>query len=294
MSQFQKDFGRVDPLTNSYSIPAVWQSVGSGTPTAGIAVGTLIASFLGNRFGRIKALWFAAGLAIVGILIQATAGLGLTASGGEKAYWQLVGGRIVNALSMGVICKWVRHPKEKRIRLTLFDNSIVPIYQSEVAPAKLRGSFVNSYQFMLLFGGLVAVIVNWAMSERSDQWAYRVILLVQFVIPTLMIIGGFILPESPRWLISQGRDGDASAVLKFLRRGVPDVVIEKEVQLIARSVEEQRAALGRLGWGECFRYVLPSHIIYTANCLRIEAVIYAAPSSPSASNACNPPKETPT
>ena len=105
MSQFQKDFGRIDPLTNSYSIPAVWQSVGSGTPTAGIAVGTLIASFLGNRFGRIKALWFAAGLAIVGILIQSTAGVGLTASGGEKAYWQLVGGRIVNALSMGVICK---------------------------------------------------------------------------------------------------------------------------------------------------------------------------------------------
>lgn len=137
--------------------------------------------------------------------------------------------------------------------LTLFDDSIVPIYQSEVAPAKLRGSFVNSYQFMLLFGGLVAVIVNWSMSERQDQWAYRVILLVQFVIPTLMIIGGFVLPESPRWLISQGRDGDASAVLKFLRQGVPDVVIEKEVQLIARSVEEQRAALGRLGWGECFR-----------------------------------------
>lgn len=132
-------------------------------------------------------------------------------------------------------------------------HSIIPIYQGEVAPASLRGSFVNTYQFMLLFGGLIAVIVNWAMNERSDQWAYRLVIIMQFVIPTIMVIGGFILPESPRWLISQGRDQEAIEVLKYLRRGTPDAVIEKEVVLIGQSVELQRTLHKETGYIDCLR-----------------------------------------
>ncbi|KAF7185541.1 Major facilitator-type transporter ecdD [Pseudocercospora fuligena] len=226
MKQFQKDFGVFDTETQAWEIPATWQSIGSGTPTAGIAIGTLIAGYVGNKFGRIKAFWFAAAIALVGILIQATS---------MSNYWQLVVGRIVNALSMGIIC------------------NIIPIYQGEVAPASLRGSFVNTYQFMLLFGGLVAVIVNWAMNERNDQWAYRLVIIMQFVIPTIMVVGGFILPESPRWLISQGRDREAIEVLKYLRRGTPDAVIEKEVVLIGQSVELQRTLHKETGYIDCLR-----------------------------------------
>lgn len=131
--------------------------------------------------------------------------------------------------------------------------SIVPIYLGEIAPAKWRGSFVNSYQFVLLFGGLIAVTVNYAMNERTDQWAYRVVLILQFVIPVLMIIGGFILPESPRWLITQGKEQQAIRVLQFLRKGTADAVIEKEVQLIGASVEEQRFLHNATGYLDCFR-----------------------------------------
>lgn len=106
---------------------------------------------------------------------------------------------------------------------------------------------------MLLFGGLIAVIVNWAMNERTDQWAYRLILIIQFIIPAIMVVGGFILPESPRWLISQGRDQEAVKVLKLLRRGTADAVVEKEVQLIAASVEQQRALHNDTGYIDCFR-----------------------------------------
>lgn len=96
MAQFQKDFGVFDADTQAWTIPATWQSVGSGTPTAGIACGTLIAGYIGNKWGRIKAFWVAAGIGLVGILIQATS---------MHSFWQLVVGRIVNALSMGIICK---------------------------------------------------------------------------------------------------------------------------------------------------------------------------------------------
>lgn len=132
-------------------------------------------------------------------------------------------------------------------------SSIIPIYQGEVAPASLRGSFVNTYQFMLLFGGLIAVIVNWAMNERTDQWAYRLIILLQFIIPLIMTIGGFILPESPRWLISQNRNQEALAVLQYLRRGHSPQLIEKEVSLISQSVSLQKSLHQTSSYTECFR-----------------------------------------
>lgn len=97
MSQFHTDFGVFNEATGAWEIPATWQSVGSGTPTAGIAIGALLAGHIGNRWGRIKALWVAAGIGIVGILIQATS---------THSYWQLIVGRVVNALSMGIICKY--------------------------------------------------------------------------------------------------------------------------------------------------------------------------------------------
>lgn len=131
--------------------------------------------------------------------------------------------------------------------------SIVPIYLGEISPAKWRGSFVNTYQFVLLFGGLIAVSVNYAMNQRTDQWAYRLILILQFVIPVIMIVGGFILPESPRWLISQGREQQAVRVLKYLRKGTPDAVIEKEAQLIGASVEEQKLLHNDTSYLDCFR-----------------------------------------
>lgn len=97
MAQFQKDFGRFDEATKTYIIPTTWQSVASGTPTAAIACGTLLAGYMGNRLGRIKSFWIAASIGIVGILIQASA---------ISSFWQVLMGRIVNGISMGIICKY--------------------------------------------------------------------------------------------------------------------------------------------------------------------------------------------
>jgi MFS transporter, SP family, sugar:H+ symporter len=96
MSQFAKDFGVYDAATGTYSIPASWQSAGSGAPTAGVALGCLFSGFVGQRLGRIKTFYLAAAIAIVGILIQ-------VCSFGH--FWQLMAGRIINSISMGLVCK---------------------------------------------------------------------------------------------------------------------------------------------------------------------------------------------
>lgn len=227
MTQFCKDFGVFNQAADAWEIPSSWQSAGSGAPQAAIACGCLVAGLIGDKFGRIKTFMIASIIAIIGIIIQASA----------FSYWQILVGRMVNGVSMGIIC------------------NAVPIYQAECAPAKIRGSLVNAYQFWLLVGGTMAVTVNYCLYTRVDQWAYRVVIILQFLIPIVMLIGVFVLPESPRWLIKKGRRDDAAKVLQLLRRGTPAAVIEEEVNLLAAAEDEQERNFHASTWLDCFRYV---------------------------------------
>jgi SP family sugar:H+ symporter-like MFS transporter len=96
MSKFAEDFGVLDATTGTYSIPASWQSAGSGAPLAGVALGCLFSGLIGHKYGRIKTFYLAAAIAIVGIMIQ-------VCSFGK--FWQLMAGRIINSVSMGLVCK---------------------------------------------------------------------------------------------------------------------------------------------------------------------------------------------
>jgi len=96
MTQFKKDFGVWDDASSEWIIPSTWQSIATGTPTAGLAVGTLISGLIGHRLGRIRSFFIAGAIGIIGILIQATS---------FHTFWQLMVGRIINSLSMGIICK---------------------------------------------------------------------------------------------------------------------------------------------------------------------------------------------
>lgn len=95
MKKFAEDFGYYDPSTSSWAIPTTWQSVGSGTPAAGVAIGCLVSQPLSQSFGRKRCFLILSALALVGILVQVTA----------FNYWQILVGRIVNSISMGIICK---------------------------------------------------------------------------------------------------------------------------------------------------------------------------------------------
>ncbi|KAI9375892.1 general substrate transporter [Aspergillus egyptiacus] len=226
MAQFQKVFGSYDPASGEWYIPSTWQSIATGTPTAGLAVGALVSGSIGNRLGRVKTFFISAVIAIVGVLIQAC-------SFGN--YWQLMAGRIVNAISLGIVC------------------NAVPAYLSECAPVKIRGSLINIYQFSLLVGGMLIQTANWGLNHRQDQWAYRVVLILQFIVPTLLLIGCAILPESPRWLIGKGRRDDAVQVLCLLRRGTPPELIETEADLLMLSEKDQQSFHRSNTWLDCFR-----------------------------------------
>jgi MFS transporter, SP family, sugar:H+ symporter len=122
MDQFKKDFGVWSDADAAYILPSSWQSAGSGAPIAGLAFGALIAGLIGARLGRVRTFQFSGVLSVIGIIIQATA---------MKNYWQLVAGRVINSVALGVLA------------------NAVPTYQAECAPSAIRGTLVNCYVSVL-------------------------------------------------------------------------------------------------------------------------------------------------
>ena len=87
-----------------------------------------------------------------------------------------------------------------------------PAYISEIAPAKDRGRLVGFYQFMLVFGILMAFVSNAALSGIGDNdWRWMVgVEAFPAIIYTLFVVT---VPKSPRWLLTKNRTQEAEKVL---------------------------------------------------------------------------------
>jgi len=97
-----------------------------------------------------------------------------------------------------------------------------PAYISEVAPAKDRGRLVGFYQFMLVFGILIAFLSNYLLSGVGENdWRWMVgVEAIPALLYTLFV---FSVPKSPRWLLTKNRIEEAGVVLKSIN---PSLSIE--------------------------------------------------------------------
>ncbi|MCA0151979.1 sugar porter family MFS transporter [Winogradskyella vincentii] len=90
-----------------------------------------------------------------------------------------------------------------------------PAYVSEISPAKNRGKLVALYQFNIVLGILIAFLSNYLLrnvGENAWRWMIGVEAFPAFIY-TLLI---FVVPKSPRWLISKQRENEAKKVLELI------------------------------------------------------------------------------
>ncbi|WCK56427.1 sugar porter family MFS transporter [Aneurinibacillus sp. Ricciae_BoGa-3] len=108
----------------------------------------------------------------------------------------------------------------------------VPTYLAEMSPAESRGRMVTQNELMIVTGQLLAFILNAVMGntmgDSSHVWRY---MLVIAALPAVFLFFGMIkVPESPRWLVSKGKNGDALNVLRQIRE-------EKRAKSELRDIE---------------------------------------------------------
>lgn len=117
-----KQFGEYDPVKKTYFLPTVWLSLFNALPFVGFAVGIVVGSMVSKRFGRRICMISMSAWAIMCAIIIIT----------SKNKDQIIVGRCLNFVYVG-----------KEI-------SVIPVYQSEITPKKVRGLLVGTYHMALV------------------------------------------------------------------------------------------------------------------------------------------------
>ncbi|KAJ5456132.1 uncharacterized protein N7458_003715 [Penicillium daleae] len=102
--------------------------------------------------------------------------------------------------------------------------SIAPVYTAELAPPKLRGTFVGLTGVFLMLGQALASYMGLAFysirNGSSIQW--RGPLGIQMLFPAITLSVLYWLPESPRWCLMHDRMDEARKIVQSLHGDDPD------------------------------------------------------------------------
>lgn len=194
--------------------------------SAGTFFGALSAAPIADWLGRRWSLIFSAGVVFnLGVILQTAA----------TAIPMFVAGRFFAGYGVGLI------------------SALIPLYQSETAPKWIRGVIVGSYQFAITIGLLLAAIVNNSTHNRDDTGSYRIPIAVQFAWMLVLVGGMLLLPETPRFLIKQGKPERAAHSLSKLRRLPEDHDAIREELGEIQANHEYELTLGEATYLDCFR-----------------------------------------
>ncbi|KAI3823912.1 hypothetical protein L1987_05357 [Smallanthus sonchifolius] len=116
------------------------------------------------------------------------------------------------------------------------DLGSVPLYLSEMAPHKYRGSLNTGFQLSITIGILVASVFNYFNNLEGDSgWRLS---LGGAAVPALTVtVASMILPETPNSMIERGQIESAKAKLRRIR-GIDD--IDQEFNDLTYASEESR------------------------------------------------------
>ena len=179
----------------------------------GCLFGAISSGPLSNRFGRKRLLTLAA-LAIA----VSSLGTGLAFEFRTFVAWRIIGGYAIGLAS-----------------------GVSPMYIAEISPAALRGRLVSLNQVAIVFGILLAQVVNWLIARPvppgasasailntwNAQLGWGWMFAVTAIPSAFFLVASLLVPESPRWLAGRGRREDALHVLERLGgRNYGEQVIE--------------------------------------------------------------------
>ena len=91
---------------------------------------------------------------------------------------------------------------------------IAPLYISELSPKKLRGRLVSFFEVAINVGILLGYVAGWAFRNLPDDTSWRWMMGVGGIPPAVILLCLCFMPESPRWLLSRGREEEAAGVLR--------------------------------------------------------------------------------
>jgi sugar porter (SP) family MFS transporter len=203
--------GTTHALSQVYHLSPALLGVTVSSALVGTVIGAMAAGIPGQKFGRRDSLRV---MAIFYVL--SSIGCALAWNWSALIVFRFIGGLGIGGSSV-----------------------LGPMYIAEIAPPKWRGRLVGFFQVNIVVGILLAYISNATIGSLhlgAAEW--RWMFGVSGVPAAIFLVALFVIPRSPRWLVTQSNLEEALTVLRVI--GVPQP--KEELDEIVASVHLERSA----------------------------------------------------
>jgi len=158
--------------------------IGASSLLLGCVFGASLAAFTSDRFGRKRVLLGAAALFAASSIASAL----------PRDLTQFVVARLVGGVAIGLA------------------STLSPLYIAEISPARIRGLLVSVNQLAIVTGILLSYSVNYTLTRAgTENWRW---MFASATVPSMFFLLALVfVPESPRWLVQQGRESLAEDIL---------------------------------------------------------------------------------
>ena len=254
--------GTTSIVKNQFSLTDMMEGWYVGCALIGSICGVLVAGSLSDYLGRKLTMLISAALFSISAIGCAVCG----------SFDGLVAFRIIGGVGIGIV------------------SIVSPIYISEVSPAKIRGTLVSLYQLAVTIGFLLAYLMNWvidangSLSVAGNLWTnmwncemWRGMLGSETLPALLFFAVIFFIPESPKWLIVNGKIDKASRVLNKIYASQAEV--QEEIDVTCKSLEGENKGK----WSDLLKpgilvaVIAGSAIAILGQFMGVNAVLYYGP-----------------
>lgn len=249
-------------VKNQFALTDMMEGWYVGCALIGSICGVLVAGSLSDYLGRKITMLISAALFSISAIGCAVCG----------SFDALVAYRIIGGVGIGIV------------------SIVSPIYISEVSPARIRGTLVSLYQLAVTAGFLIAYLANWIidvngnLAAAGDLWTnmwnsemWRGMLGSETLPALLFFFIIFFIPESPKWLIVNGKLDKASLVFSKIYATKEEVKEEIEVTKTSLKGETKGKWSDLLKPGILIAVIAGSAIAILGQFMGVNAVLYYGP-----------------
>jgi SP family sugar:H+ symporter-like MFS transporter len=209
--------GTVSALSKAFNANDISTGFNVASVLLGCAIGALVAGPLADKTGR-KAV-----MIVTAIIFALSAwGSGISTSATEFILYRLLGGLGIGAASV-----------------------LAPAYIAEIAPAAIRGRLATLQQLAIVLGLFTAFLSNYLIASVAggaegllflNIAAWRWMFWVELIPALLFVVGVMFIPESPRYLVAQGKLKQAKTI--FAK--ISSENIAQQVSAVQRSLHSEK------------------------------------------------------
>ena len=261
--------GTTGIVSAQFGLDEIQQGWFVGCALIGSIAGVLCAGMMSDKLGRKLTM-------IISAILFSISAFGCAIS---ADFTELVIYRIIGGIGIGVV------------------SIVSPIYISEVAPAEKRGTLVSMYQLAVTIGFLVAYLVNFMIlgyaegqAAESATWTgryfgseyWRGMLGCELMPDLLFLLVILMVPESPRWLIVNGKTNQAALTLQKIYKDNADV--QRQIDETGSAINAEVQDAKNSEWkalmepGILAAVIIGSAIAILGQFMGVNAVLYYGPS----------------